>query len=264
MFDSMVLCIIVEKGVKGMWLVLFIFGLICCLYCLAIGIFVGHGTNFYLIWGVGGLILLALGIMWKKGIIISIPTWLKVTFSILASVGLVIFIIVEGLIFSGFKNKQETELDYLIVLGAQLKPSGPSRVLQMRLDKAYDYLIEHEDTLVIVSGGKGHDEPDTEAEGMYQYLIKRGIDPGRIIKEDKSKDTSENIAFSSVFIDKEKDKVGIVSNNFHIFRAVNLAKHAGYKNVVGMPAPSELALLPNNMFREFFGVLKDFVMGNLV
>ena len=45
---------------------------------------------------------------------------------------------------------------------AQLKESGPSKVLQMRLDKAYDYLVEHEDTMVIVSGGQGADEPDTE------------------------------------------------------------------------------------------------------
>lgn len=247
-----------------MWLFLCIFGLICCLYCLCIGLFVGHGTNFYLMWGFVGIILISLGVMWKKGIIMSLPVWIKTSLSILVSLGVLIFVIVEGCIISGFNDKEDTELDYLIVLGAQLKETGPSRVLQMRLDKAYDYLIEHEDTLVIVSGGKGHDEPDTEAEGMYQYLIKKGIDPGRIIKEDKSRDTSENIAFSGKFLDKEKDKVGIVSNNFHIFRAVNLAKHAGYKNVVGIAAPSELTLLPNNMFREFFGVLKDFVMGNLV
>ena len=244
--------------------VLFTLGGLSCLYCFVIGLFTGHGTNFYLIWGVLGAAFIILGILWKKGVIEVLPLWIKISLGIIATLGLILFVIVEGLIISGFKNNEDAELDYLIVLGAQLKKSGPSRVLQMRLDKAYDYLIEHEDTLVIVSGGKGSDEPDTEAEGMYQYLIKKGIDPGRIIKEDRSRDTFQNITFSSTFIDVDNDKVGIVSNNFHIFRAVNLAKHAGYKHVVGMPAPSELTLLPNNMFREFFGVMKDFVMGNIV
>ena len=247
-----------------MKILLFILGGLSCLYCLIIGLFTGHSTNFYLIWGFMGVVFIALGILWKKGIIMALPMWMKISMGIIVSLGLIIFVIVEGLIISGFKDNEDTELDYLVVLGAQLKESGPSRVLQMRLDKAYDYLMEHEDTFVIVSGGKGNDEPDTEAEGMYQYLVKRGIAPERIIKEDKSRNTSQNITFSGAFIDIKNDSVGIVSNNFHIFRAVNLAKHAGYKHVIGMPAPSELTLLPNNMFREFYGVIKDFVMGNLV
>lgn len=242
----------------------YIVGGICVLYCLVIGLFVGHGTNFFLIWGVLGAALIAFGLLWKRGVLAVLPVWIKVTFTVLVAVGMVVFLIIEGCILSGFHASEDEELDYLIVLGAQLKQSGPSRVLQMRLDKAYDYLIEHEDTRVIVSGGQGPDEPDTEAEGMYQYLVKKGIDSARIIKEDKSRNTVQNIEFSSQCLDKENHRVGIVSNNFHIFRAVNLAKHAGFKHVSGMAAPSELALLPNNMFREFFGVLKDFVMGNLI
>jgi len=247
-----------------MSLLCYIIGIICIFYCLMIGLFVGHGTNFFLIWGFLGIGLIGFGFLWKKGLVAALPMWMKISLGIMVSVGVMIFVIVEGLVISGFKNTEDTELDYLIVLGAQLKENGPSRVLQMRLDKAYDYLMEHDNTLVIVSGGKGNDEPDTEAEGMYRYLVKKGIAPERIIKEDKSRDTSQNIAFSSVFIDVDKDRIGIVSNNFHIFRAVSLAKKAGYKNVIGMPAPSELTLLPNNMFREFFGVMKDFLMGNLV
>lgn len=247
-----------------MWLILLIFGLICCIYCLCIGIFIGHGTNFYLIWCVCGLLLIAIAFMIKNKIIYILPGRIKITINVMISMGILLFAIVSGCILSGFDDDTDEKLDYLIVLGAQIKPNGPSKVLQMRLDKAYDYLIEHEETFVIVSGGKGSDEPDTEAEGMYQYLIKRGIDPGRIIKEDKSCNTLENIAFSSAYVDRKKDKVGIVSNNFHIFRAVMLAKHAGFENVAGIAAPSEAVLLPNNILREFFGVLKDLVMGNLL
>ena len=148
------------------------------------------------------------------------------------------------------------------MLGAQLKTTGPSRVLQYRLDTAYEYLTAHPDTKVIVSGGQGSNEPASEAQGMCDYLVKRGIEPDRIILEDRSVNTEQNIRFSKDFLQADTDKVGIVSNNFHVFRAVKLAKAAGYRNVVGIAAPATAFYLPNNMLREFFGVVKDFLMGH--
>ncbi len=99
---------------------------------------------------------------------------------------------------------------------------------------------------------------------MHDYLVGKGIPEERIIMEDKSTDTSENIAFSSQFLDMENDSVGIVTNNFHVFRGVHLAKHFGIKNVCGIAAPSNIYFQLNNMVREFFGIMKDLVYGNLV
>lgn len=175
---------------------------------------------------------------------------------------LAVFLFTEGCIISGFSKNTDKELDYIVVLGAQLKTTGPSRVLQYRLDTAYEYLTVHPDTKVIVSGGQGSNEPASEAQGMYDYLVKRGIEPDRIILEDKSVNTEQNIRFSKEFLQADTDKVGIVSNNFHVFRAVKLAKAAGYRNVVGIAAPATAFYLPNNMLREFFGVAKDFLMGH--
>ena len=163
----------------------------------------------------------------------------------------------------GFAAEGEDKLDYIIVLGAQMKADGPSRVLKMRLDKAYDYLMENPDTRVIVSGGQGSDEHVSEAQGMYDYLVEKGIDAERILREDQSRNTSQNIEFSSAFLDKENDSVGIVTNNFHIFRATHIAKKSGYRQVCGIAAPSELSMQGNNMLREFMGVMKDFLVGNI-
>ena len=99
---------------------------------------------------------------------------------------------------------------------------------------------------------------------MYDYLTGRGIAPERIIMEDKATDTSENIAFSSEFLDMENDSVGIVTNNFHVFRGVHLAKHQGIRNVCGISANSDIFFLLNNMIREFAGVMKDLIYGNLI
>ena len=151
----------------------------------------------------------------------------------------------------------------MIVLGAQMKPDGPSRVLQYRLDAAYDYLVENPDTKVIVSGGQGSDEMISEAQGMYDYLAGRGIEKERIIREDRSVNTVQNLKYSAEFLDREQDSVCIVSNNFHMFRARRLAEKLGYQKVCGLAAKGDPVLMANNMLREFFGVMKDFTYGNL-
>ena len=90
-------------------------------------------------------------------------------------------------------------LDYLIVLGAQVYKNGPSPVLKFRLDKAYEYLSANPETRCIVTGGQGSNEPFTEASCMADYLVKRGIDSGRIILEDKSTTTAQNLTNSNEY-----------------------------------------------------------------
>ena len=231
------------------------------LYCLALAITGGTGTWFFLIWGIMGIAFTLWGIF-RGRIWHVMPHWLNITAGTLFLLMLAVFLFTEGCIISGFSKNTDKELDYIVVLGAQLKTTGPSRVLQYRLDTAYEYLTAHPDTKVIVSGGQGSNEPASEAQGMYDYLVKRGIEPDRIILEDRSVNTEQNIRFSKDFLQADTDKVGIVSNNFHVFRAVKLAKAAGYRNAVGIAAPATAFYLPNNMLREFFGVVKDFLMGH--
>lgn len=249
-----------ERGIT-LHMIWMIVGILCALYCLALAITGGTGTWFFLIWGIMGVAFTLWGIF-RGHIWHVMPHWLHITAGTLFLLMLAVFLFTEGCIISGFSKNTDKELDYIVVLGAQLKTTGPSRVLQYRLDTAYEYLTAHPDTKVIVSGGQGSNEPASEAQGMYDYLVKRGIEPGRIVLEDKSVNTEQNIRFSKEFLQADADKVGIVSNNFHVFRAVKLAKAAGYRNVVGIAAPATAFYLPNNMLREFFGVVKDFLMGH--
>lgn len=249
-----------ERGIT-LHMIWMIIGILCVLYCLALAITGGTGTWFFLIWGIMGIAFILWGIF-RGRIWHVMPHWLNITAGTLFLLMLAVFLFTEGCIISGFSKNTDKELDYIVVLGAQLKTTGPSRVLQYRLDTAYEYLTAHPDTKAIVSGGQGSNEPASEAQGMYDYLVKRGIEPGRIVLEGKSVNTEQNIRFSKEFLQADADKVGIVSNNFHVFRAVKLAKAAGYRNVVGIAAPATAFYLPNNMLREFFGVVKDFLMGH--
>lgn len=237
-------------------------GMLCILYCIAIALN-GFGTRFFLIWGAIGAFFLLIGIILsRRDFVDSLPKWFKVVVTAGFCAGLILFAAVEGLILSRFGGNAEPGADYLIVLGAQWKASGPSEVLRRRLDKAVEYLNENPNTLVIVSGGQGNDEIMTEAAGMRQYLIDAGIAGERILTEDRSTNTRENLAFSAELFDSRNSRTVIVTNNFHVFRAVKIARKQGYQ-AEGLAAGSVVWMLPNNLLREFLGVLKDFLVGNM-
>lgn len=236
-------------------------GAIC--YCIGIAVN-GFGTYFFLIWGGIGAACLGLGaLVGNRKLMAAIPKPVKVAVGALVCAGAVTFCAVEGMILSEYGASAAPGADYCIVLGAQWKPSGPSAVLRKRLDKAVEYLKANPDTKVIVSGGKGANEPMAEAEGMYGYLVQAGIEEERILLEDKSRSTYENLVYSGGLLDKENDRVVIVTNNFHVFRALGIARKQNYGKVEGLAADSVLGMGPNNLLREFLGVLKDFAVGNL-
>lgn len=236
---------------------------LCFLYCFIV-FRIRSGSRFYLIWGLGGLFFIGLALMVKFDLWSQFPLLLRRIICGVLFIGILAFVVAEGCIFAHYRDQGRPDLDYIIVLGAQMKPAGPSVVLKFRLDAAYDYLIANEDTICVVSGGQGANEPCTEAQGMYDYLVERGISPERILMEDKSTDTSENIAFSAEVIGGTDKDIGIVTNNFHVFRGMMLARHAGFENACGISARSNIYFQPNNLVREFFGIMKDLVCGNLI
>ncbi len=243
---------------------LLVLGILCILYCIGIGLFMGYGTRFFLIWSVIGGGLIALGwLLAHKEWIDRLPLWFRTTALVVAGIGLLVFLLIEGLILAQFRAKAPAGADYCLILGAQMKSHGPSDVLRRRLDKAIVYLEENPETKVIVSGGKGANEPVTEAQGMYEYLTQKGIAAERILLEEKSGNTWENLHYSSEFLDPVKDSVVLVTNNFHMFRATGIAKKMGYEKVNGLSADSYPYMVPNNLLREFLGVIKDSLVGNL-
>lgn len=153
--------------------------------------------------------------------------------------GLLIFVITGSLILQVGSDVPEEDLPYIVVLGAQVRDSGPSASLQERIDAAYGYLIAHPDTVAIVSGGQGNDEPMTEARCMYDCLIKMGIAPERIIKEEQATSTWGNLTYSLDIIEAETgcrpSSLGVVSSEYHLFRTGLQAKEFGLE-IIGIPA----------------------------
>ena len=140
-----------------------------------------------------------------------------------------------------------------------MRQNGPSIVLQYRLDKAIEYLNDNPDTICIVSGGQGCNEPCTEAQGMAEYLEKKGIPEARILLETESTTTVQNISNSMQYIG-EGATIGIITNNFHVFRAMQIAKKLGLTQVHGIAAKSSALYLPNNMLREYLAEIKYLIV----
>lgn len=252
-----------KKGYKAWGMCSCLVGVACILYCVAIAIG-GAGTNFFLIWAVLGAVFVLLGLLLsRRSLMERLPGWFKGIALGLFLFALLVFGVVEGLILSQYRAVPEHGADYVIILGAQWKATGPSEVLRRRLDKAIEYLRANPDTKVIVSGGQGANEPVAEAVGMQEYLVNAGISDTRILVESHSTNTHENLVFSRGLLDSRKDRVVVVTNNFHLFRAVQIAWKQGYENVEGLAASSVVWMAPNNLLREFLGVIKDLLAGNM-
>lgn len=244
-------CIISIMKIQYVWIII---AVLCVVYGFLI-FSAGSGTGFFAVWfGLGGIFLL-LAFFAHIHLWSSFPSFLKVIIIILLAAGLGVFVFIEARITAGFMGKEEKDLDVIIVLGAQVYEDRPSTVLKYRLDKAIEYLNENKNTVCIVSGGQGPNEPFPEAEGMEDYLTANGIPKERILTESRSKTTRENMEFSKALFDPENDSVGIITNDFHMYRACELAKKTGIANTYAIPAGSTPLYLPSNMLREFFAVL---------
>ena len=209
------------------WLVL---ALICMGYYIVCATYAGVGSSFIFIWLLGAVffgLVFAVRVLEIKGII-HVAKVLRICFIVIMSTGAFLFIFIEALIIKGMMAKPKDNCDYIIVLGCQIRGDHITRSLKNRLDVAVSYAIDNPDTTIIVSGGRGKGENTTEAFAMYNYLVSKGIDGSRIIQEDNSTDTSENMKYSVQYIENTDSLVGIVTNNFHIARSRLLARHAGF------------------------------------
>lgn len=251
-----------KKREKVIFIILNIIAVICVAYGIKV-LRTGYGTAFFIVWLVLGAGFSVLSFVYKNRLWTRLPKVLRRTIMVIVSIALVFFVSVEAMIASQLKAKGDKGLDYIIVLGALVNEDGPSSITAARLNSAIQYLEDNPDTKCIVSGGQGFNEPWSEAEGMRRYLEEKGIDADRIIMEDQSTNTIQNISYSMKLMDKDNPRVGIVTSNFHVYRAVKIAKKQGLKEVCGIAGYVVPVYLPSNMFREFFGVVKDTIKGNM-
>lgn len=158
--------------------------------------------------------------------------------------------------------KVKKNLDYLIVLGAHVDGTRLTLALLERTRRALLYLEENPSTKAVLSGGKGEGEEITEAQAMYRYLTEHGIEKSRLLLEEHSTNTKENLAFSLKVIGTADVSVGVVTNNFHVLRGVLIGRKCGFKSVYPVPSRYRTWRLLIYIPREIFALIKDKFVGN--
>ena len=180
--------------------------------------------------------------------------------------------IVCALFSTKYKIKQPA--DYIIILGCAIRDDGtPTPILRSRIDRAVEFDKEQSErsgkqAKFVPSGGQGSDEVISEAECMKRYLMEQGIPEERIIKEDKSVNTYQNMEFSKNVIEADagdlcKANIAFSTTNYHVFRGYILAKKIGMK-VKGLSAKTKLYFFPNAFLREFIGLLWEKKLTHLI
>ena len=137
----------------------------------------------------------------------------------------------------------------IIVLGAQVKPDGTlSLQLQYRMELALEQYRAHPQ-VIVVCGAQGGNEPMTEAQAMHDYLVSNDVPEGDILMDDTSFNTRQNLTNAQKLLGDDVKKVLIVTSNYHLPRAMALARDTGFEPQ-GVGAPIKLIYWPKNHYRE--------------
>lgn len=162
------------------------------------------------------------------------------------------------------RHEPEPDRDFLIVLGCAVRRDGsPTPLLRARLDRALAFrekqmALTGKDLIFVTSGGQGADEVISESECMKRYLMSCGIPEERILMEDKSVSTFENMKFSreKILEADPEGKIAFSTSGYHVFRSGLLAGQAGIQ-ARGMGAGTRWYFWPNAAVREFIGILTE-------
>ncbi len=162
------------------------------------------------------------------------------------------------------RYQPDCDKDYLIILGCGIRRDGtPCPLLRGRIDRALAFRDRQlkktgKDLIFVTSGGQGSNEVISESESMKRYLISRGIPEDRILKEDRSTSTYENMKFSrEKILEQAPDaKIAFSTSNYHVFRSGLFARRVKMR-AVGMGADAKWYFWPNALVREFIGLLTE-------
>ncbi len=243
-----------NKKKSGLWAVMSAALTACAL-------FLRFALRGYAWWGYALLFIAALIVLHR----FAPPLLWKLAVA-LTCVGLLYFCIVEVPIIKNARTDKDPERPYLIVLGAAVYGDRPSLTLVRRLEGALDYLNRYPDSVAIVSGGMGKGETVTEGQAMYDWLVAHGVDPARVLIEDKATSTMENLKFSFEIIRERGEEpagnIAIVSSAYHLYRAKCMAAKLGAPDAAGVAAPwGYFFVMLNYFIREAFGVTHLWVFG---
>ncbi len=155
----------------------------------------------------------------------------------------------------------------IVVLGSGTPKGQPSPALRARLDTAHALAAAHPQAWVVVSGGVDFGETLSEGEVMGNYLRQQGLDPARILQEERSTSTELNLQYSLPLLQAQglglDSAVAVVTSDFHTLRAQRIAQKIGYTRALAVAAPTPLYIRYNAWLREYFAMASSWLLREL-
>lgn len=163
------------------------------------------------------------------------------------------------------QSENTADLKAIIVLGSGLIHGKPSPTLAARLDRSADVARRHPDALIVVTGGLGTWENQTEAQAMAKYLEQQhSISTQRIATEDQSTSTELNLKNTLPILKSHvitlNMPISIVTSDFHTLRASAIARKQGYSNIYTVSAETPLMTRYNAWLREYFAYISGWIL----
>jgi uncharacterized SAM-binding protein YcdF (DUF218 family) len=231
--------------------ILFILGIILLCNAIVLLFTVNYHAG-YLVQGIIAAALIAYALLFDRfskkihitaGILCSLPLLFMAFLGIYGNIG-----------STGYDE------DVVIVLGAGIRNEQPGLVLAGRLDKAAEYHKKNPEAVIVVCGGLGAGETIAEAAVMKRYLTEKGVPKEQILLEDRSATTYENLKFAAELLDGHFPRdfsysAVLITSDFHMFRAVRIAKQAGI-TAKRLGAPIKWYTIPANYSREVLAIGK--------
>lgn len=160
--------------------------------------------------------------------------------------------------FSKSRTELQQDIDLIFVFGAGLIENRITLSLKQRLNKTIEIANKYPHCPIIVSGGQGKNEWLSEAEAMKNYLVKNEIDVNRILMEDKSTSTQENLVYSMKLYDMKNKKIVLISNQFHVYRIEKMALKLGLDGISLAAYMTNIGTLAFYI-REYLACVKAFI-----
>ena len=154
------------------------------------------------------------------------------------------------------QTSEQNQYDAILVLGCGVVRNQPSPLLQERLDAGIELYKKGVAPKIIMSGDHGREDYD-EVNVMKSYAIQQGVPSEDIFMDHAGFSTYESVyRAGNIFLAK---KLVIVSQRYHLYRAIYISKLLNFEEVVGADSTTyRMYGQTVRDLREIFAREKDF------
>lgn len=159
-------------------------------------------------------------------------------------------------ILSVEESSKLEDIDCIIILGAGIWGDKPSPMLEDRLLQGIELYNNKVSTKIIMSGDHGREEYD-EVNIMKEFAIEKGVPSENIFMDHAGFSTYESIYRAKEIF--EADKIVIVTQKYHLYRALHIANSLGIEAYGVGADPRQYVGAMYREMREILARNKDFV-----